>query len=167
VSAVQKVWSSYVCATILLQHGPAADAICDCSAYNQVDGCTKTTKEVAECVGGTCSSDARTAAETLILPTFDCPSDPVTGASKTEKRKWTKRVDTMVHREDRFDEDLKKVCSLIWGQCTELLRAKLQAKDGHDQMKVECNTVELLRASRTAYLNSPIKRRRRIPHMKR
>jgi hypothetical protein len=120
--------------------------ICDCSACNQVDGCTKTTKEVAEHVGRTCSSDARTAAETLILPTFDYPSDPVTGASETEKRKWTKRVDTMVCREDRFDEDLKKVCSLIWGQCTELLRAKLQAKDGCDQMKAEHDTIELLKS---------------------
>jgi hypothetical protein len=118
--------------------------IYDCSAYNQVDGCTKTTKEVAEHVGRACSSDARTAAETLILPTFDYPSDPVTGASETEKRKWTKRVDTMVYREDRFDKDLKKVCSLIWGQCTELLRAKLQAKDRYDQMKAEHDTVELL-----------------------
>jgi hypothetical protein len=89
----------------------------DYSACNQVDGCTKTTEEVAECVGRACSSDARTAAETLILPTFDCPSDPVTGASEREKRKWTKRVDTMVCREDRFDEDLKKVHSLIWGHC--------------------------------------------------
>ena len=39
--------------------------ICDCSACNQVDGCTKTTEEVAEHVGRTCSSDARTAVETL------------------------------------------------------------------------------------------------------
>jgi hypothetical protein len=102
----------------------------DCSAYNQVDGCTKTTKEVAEYVGRTHSSDARTAAETLILPTFDYPGDPVTGASETEKRKWTKRVDTMVCREDRFDEDLKKVCSQIWGQCTELLRENCKQRTG-------------------------------------
>jgi hypothetical protein len=121
--------------------------IYDCSAYNQVDGCTKTTEEVAEYVGRTtCSSDARTAKETLILPTFDYPSDPVTEASATEKGKWTKRVDTMVCREDRFDEDLKKVCSLIWGQCTELLRAKLQAKDGCGQMKAEHDTIELLKS---------------------
>jgi hypothetical protein len=140
--------------------------IYDCSAYNQVDGYTKTTKEVAEHVGRTYSSDARTAVETLILPTFDYPSDPVTGARETEKRKWW-RVDTMVYREDPFDEDIKKVHSLIWGQCTELLRAKLQAKDGYDQMKAEYDTVELLKSTRTAYLNSPIKRRRRIPYMKR
>jgi hypothetical protein len=67
--------------------------ICDCSACNQVDGCTKTAKEVAECVGQTYSSDARTAVETLILPTFDYPSDPATDASETEnasrQREWT------------------------------------------------------------------------------
>ncbi len=58
----------------------------------------------------------------------------------------TKRVDTMVDREDRFYEDLKKVYSLIWGQCTELRRAKLQAKDGDNQMKEEHDTVELLKS---------------------
>jgi hypothetical protein len=113
----------------------------DCSAHNQADGHTKITKEVAEQVGRTCSADTRTAAGTLILPTFDYPKDPATG-----RRKWMKRVDTMICREDRFEEDLKKVCSLIQGQCAKLLRAKLQAKDGCDQMKSECDTIELLKS---------------------
>jgi hypothetical protein len=67
--------------------------ICDCSACNQVDGHTKTTEEVVEHVGQTHSSDARTAVETLILPTFDHPSDSATDASATENasglREWT------------------------------------------------------------------------------
>jgi hypothetical protein len=117
--------------------------IYNCSEFSQVDGYTKTTKEISEYVGRTYSADARTAVETLVLPTFEYPADPETGASATETHKWQKRVDSMVTREDRFEEDLKKVYSLIWGQCTEFLCAKLEAKARYMKMKSEYETVEL------------------------
>jgi hypothetical protein len=120
--------------------------IYDCSEFSQVDGYTKTTKEISEYVGRTYSADARTAVETLVIPTFEYPADPEAGASATETRKWQKRVDSMVTREGRFEEDLKKVYSLIWGQCTEFLRAKLEAKAGYMKMKSEYETVELLKS---------------------
>ncbi len=93
--------------------------IYDSSSYSQADGYTKTTKEIAEYVGRTYSAEAQTAVETLVLPTFVYPNDPEDDASFTEKRKWQKRVDSTVMKEDRFDEDIKKVFSLIWGQCTD------------------------------------------------
>ena len=102
--------------------------IYDSSSYSQADGYTKTTKEIAEYVGRTYSAEARTAVETLVLPTFVYPNDPEADASFTEKRKWQKRVDSTVMKEDRFDEDIKKVFSLIWGQCTNYLRAKTGMK---------------------------------------
>ncbi len=80
--------------------------IYNCSAYNQVDGYTKTTKEVAEYVGRTYSGDAKTTIETLVLPTCMYPKDPEDGANQTDRQKWQKRVDSMVAKEDRFEEDL-------------------------------------------------------------
>ena len=118
----------------------------DCSEFSQVDGYTKTTKEIAEYVGRTYSADARTSVETLVLPTFTYPNDPAADTSGMGRRKWQKRVDSMVTREDHFEEDLKKVYSLIWGQCTEYLRAKLEAKDGYLQMKSDYDTIELLKS---------------------
>jgi hypothetical protein len=120
--------------------------IYDCSEYSKVDGYTKTTKEIAEYVGRIYSADARTSVKTLSLPTFDYPSDPAENATDTDKRKWQKRVDSMVVKEDRFEEDLKKVYSLVWGQCTEYLRAKIEAKDSYEEMKAAYNTIELLKS---------------------
>jgi hypothetical protein len=97
-------------------------------------------------VGRTYSADAQTTVETLILPTFEYPDDPADNASLMDKRKWQKRVDSMVVKEDRFEEDLKKLFSLIWGQCTKYLCAKLEAKDGYEQMKTDYDTIELLRS---------------------
>jgi hypothetical protein len=86
--------------------------IYDCSDVRQVDGFTKTTKEIAEYVGRVYSGDARTAVESLTIPVFQYPSDPATDATATDKRKWQKRVDSTVVKEDRFEEDMKKVYSL-------------------------------------------------------
>jgi hypothetical protein len=72
--------------------------IYDCSSYNQVDGYTKTTQELAEYVGRTYSGDAKTTIETLVLPTFMYPEDPEDGASQTDRQKWQKRVDSMALR---------------------------------------------------------------------
>jgi hypothetical protein len=60
-----------------------------------------------------------TAVENLVLPAFDCPNDPADGASETMKLRWNKKVTSMVIKEDRFQEDLHKVHTLIWGQCAE------------------------------------------------
>jgi hypothetical protein len=92
---------------------------------------------------------ARTAVESLALPVFTYPSDPATGATETEQRKWQKRVDSTVVKEDRFEEDMtKKVYTLIWGQCTESLRAKLEALSGYLLMKMKTNydNIELLKS---------------------
>jgi hypothetical protein len=96
-------------------------------------------------VGRTYSADARTSVKTLALPTFEYPNDPAAGATDTEKRKWQKRVDSMVVKEDHFEEDLKKVYSLVWGKSTDYLRAKLEAKDDYAAMKAEYDTIELLK----------------------
>jgi hypothetical protein len=87
--------------------------IYDCTDFRQANGYTKTTKEIAKYVGRVYSGDAWTVVESLLLPVFTYPSDPVTGASETDRRKWQKRVDSTVMKEDRFEEDLKKVYSLI------------------------------------------------------
>jgi hypothetical protein len=118
----------------------------DCSEYSQVDGYTKTTKEIAEYVGRAYSADARTTVETLALPTFAYPDDPAADATETTKRRWQKKVDSMVMKEDRFEEDLTKVYSLIWGQCTEYLRAKLEARDSFGQVMSNYDTIELLKS---------------------
>jgi hypothetical protein len=77
------------------------------------------------------SGDARTTVESLVLPVFIYPSNSAADATETDKRKWQKRVDSTVVKEDGFEEDLIKVYSLIWRQCTDALRAKLEARGNY------------------------------------
>ena len=78
------------------------------------------TRETAEYVERVYSIDVRTLVETLVLLTFNkYPDDPAAAnASETAKHKMAEESRHNGDKEDRFEEDLKKVYSLIWGQCT-------------------------------------------------
>jgi hypothetical protein len=121
--------------------------IYDGTDFRQADGYTKTTKEIAEYVGRVYSGDARTTVESLVLPVFIYPSDPAEDATETEKRKSQKRVDSTVVKEDRFEEDLKKVfphMGTMYRRSTS--EAGGQGQLLYLQMKVDYDTIELLKS---------------------
>jgi hypothetical protein len=103
----------------------------DCSDVRQSDQYTKTTKEIAEFVGRTYTygGDARLAVETLTLPMFATPTDPPEDASRTETRIWEKTVDEHVKQLSYLAENMKTLYSLVWGQCTEIMRQRLEAHE--------------------------------------
>jgi hypothetical protein len=105
--------------------------IYDCSDVRQSDQYTKTTKEIAEYVGRTYTygGDARLAVETLTLPTFTIPTDPPEDANRTETRIWEKTVDEHVKQLSYLTENMKTLYSLVWGQCTEIMRQRLEAHE--------------------------------------
>ena len=105
--------------------------IYDCSDVRQSDQYTKTTKEIAEYVGRTYTygDDARLAVETLALSTLAKPTDPPADANRTDTRIWEKTVDEHVKQRLRLDENMKTLYSLVWGQCTDIMRQKLEAHE--------------------------------------
>ena len=105
--------------------------IYDCSDVRQPDQYTKTTKEIAEYVGRTYTygGDVRLAVETLTLPILTTPVDPPDGANRTETRIWEKTVDEHVRQRSHLAENIKTLYSLVWGQCTDIMRQKLEAHE--------------------------------------
>jgi hypothetical protein len=105
--------------------------IYDCSDVRQSDQYTRTTKEIAEYVGRTFTygGDARLSVENLALPTFPTPSDPDPAATRTEVRIWEKTVDEYVKKISKVKENMKTLYSLVWGQCTDIMRQKAEAHD--------------------------------------
>ena len=49
------------------------------------------------------------------------------GATRTQVRIWEKQVDEHVKQEVHLVENLKTVYSLIYGQCSDALRMKLES----------------------------------------
>jgi hypothetical protein len=97
------------------------------------------TMEIAEYVGRTYKygSDVRLAVEHLEMPVLDELSDPPADATKTKTRIWEKKVDEYVRRETNLHENLKTIYSLIWGQCTDIIRQKIEASDNYETMSTE------------------------------
>ena len=129
--------------------------IYDCSDARQSDQFTKTTKEIAEYVGRTYKQggDIRLVVENLELLTFEDPDDPPEDASKAQLHRWTKKLDEVMKRESTLEENVKKVYSLIWGQCTDAMRQRIEALDTFAEMSRKGDGVGLLKALKAAAFN--------------
>ena len=78
------------------------------------------------------------------IPTFPTPTAPPDGADAGVVRKWEKRIDGIIKREDILEANMKTLFSLIWGQCTEVLRAKIEAVPGFEDVSHEADSLKLL-----------------------
>jgi hypothetical protein len=88
------------------------------------------------------------------MPVLNMPNDPADKATKTEVRIWEKEVDEHVKRKTHLQENIKTPCSLAWGQCTEAIRARIEALDTWcDDVTSEGQSLELLKASKAVVSN--------------
>ena len=126
--------------------------IYDAADSRQSDQYMKTTREIAEYVGRTYKygGDIRLAVETLTVPTFEVPTDPAAGASRTEVRIWEKLVDEHVKRISGLNENIKTLFSLVWGQCSDIMRQKIEAHATYEVIYNAGDGIGLLRALKTA-----------------
>jgi predicted RNA-binding protein associated with RNAse of E/G family len=115
------------------------------------DQYTKTTREICEYVGRTYKhgADTKIALETLAMPAFREPEDPPANATRTRVRIWEKEVDEYVKRGILLTENLKTAYLLIYGQCSEAMRAKLESRPNHQAVEASADAIALLENIRT------------------
>jgi predicted RNA-binding protein associated with RNAse of E/G family len=95
-------------------------------------------------------ADTKIAPETLAMPsTFREPEDPPADATRTRVRIWEKEVDEYVKRGILLTENLKTAYSLIYGQCSEAMRAKLELRPNHKAVEASADAIALLENIRT------------------
>ena len=121
--------------------------IYDCSDSRQSDLFAKTTKEISGYVGRTYKygGDIRLVVENLEIVDIEMPEDPPTGATRTENRIWEKEVDEHVKRITYLKENIKTLCSLVWGQCTDIMQQRVEATDRFDAMSAAGDGLLLLK----------------------
>lgn len=66
--------------------------------------------------------------ETQAQPTFTRLMDPPADASWTQVQIWLKQVNEHVKRGTMLTENLKMAYSLIYGQCSDAMRVKLESQ---------------------------------------
>ena len=113
-------------------HGRCADlpktAIYDCGVHNQADIFVKTTKEIAIYAGSKlpCGTDTKLSIVTMSVITLEKPTDPIEDCSKTDEKIWEQQVTSYVKRLNLLEQNLKTVCTIVCGQCTDVLWARLK-----------------------------------------
>jgi len=78
------------------------------------------------------------------IPTYPTPTAPPHGVDSGVLRKWEKSIDGIIKREDILKVNTKTLFSLIWGQCTEVLHAKIEAVPGFEDVSHEADSLKLL-----------------------
>jgi len=126
--------------------------IYDCPNGRQAaaDVFTRTTKEIAEYTGPKFGAEVMTTIETLQKPVLPIPADPPANASATETRIWERRVDAYVKADTELDANLKKVYAIVFGQCSDAMRTKLEAIPNHASIAAARDVIGLLRNIKTA-----------------
>ena len=75
---------------------------------------------------------------------FATPMSPAADADAGAVRKWEKSIDGILKREDILEANMKTLYSLIFGQCTEVLRAKIEAVPGFEDASDDADVLTLL-----------------------
>ena len=120
--------------------------IYDIGVENQADLFAKTTKEIAEYAGRHCKQtlDIRTAIETLAEVGIPVPTDRGTSNTTFNLLMLGKDLDIYVKRVDLYNQNKAEMYSKVIGQCTDALRAKLEADANYATYNTNGDVVNLL-----------------------
>jgi hypothetical protein len=81
------------------------------------------------------------------------PPPPSSNADASEKRVWEKKIDSHVKKEELLEENLKTIYSVVWGQCTNVIQARIEALNEHEDMQDKGDSVALLKAIKALVYN--------------
>ena len=128
-----------------------AGHIFDCSKPGQADLYVTTKEEIEDYVGRSYKygGDIKWSLENLEKYNIDEPEDLPDDHTNTQELIWKKRVEEYVKRDIALTENLKTVYSLVWGQCTDILKAKLEALTVYTKIKKDYDVIGLLKQIKT------------------
>jgi hypothetical protein len=82
--------------------------------------------------------------ETMADPLFTEPTYPPATATQNQVRILERQVDEHVKCGTMLLKKLKTVYSLIYGQCSDAMRAKLELRPNHETIESACTAIQLL-----------------------
>ena len=125
--------------------------IFDANRYNQADEYIKAVAEIAEYIGRTYENgtDVQQTIESGVRLVLDKPKKPSVDAGtgkmdETDEYIWKKEIDYYIKRKSQLDSNLRKAYSLVWGQCSDVMREKIETLADYKDMKDNCDVLRLL-----------------------
>jgi hypothetical protein len=116
--------------------------------FNQHDRYVTTKQELEDYIGRTMDrgGDVKKTIENMKKKEFKKPDDPAADCGETDKEIWKKQVANYVIRLNMLETNLETVFTIIWGQCTPALQAKLEALSTFADIKDRYDAIDLLKA---------------------
>jgi hypothetical protein len=129
----------------------------DCSSTHNADQFMQTQRELAEHMGGTVlkfgGGDIRLTVEKLERRVFAYPANPDANATPVELARFQLAVKAVSKKEEYYEENLRTLYTIAWGQCSPALREKLKMLDNYTAMSDELDGLALLVAVKTNAYN--------------
>ena len=123
--------------------------IYDCNTGKNADGFNKTTKEIAEYVNReyTYGSHLRAAIITQddSVRELDKPTDITANTLITDKEIWKQEISAYIKKKTAVTKHVRSLFSLILGQCTDTMKAKLEALSDWATRQKEMNGLSLIK----------------------
>jgi hypothetical protein len=125
-------------------------SVFDCSGYDQADVFVKTKEQLEIYVGANYSHGGAmaNAIDTLVAPTITEPTPPVGYGTKVvdaaEKFKWEMKMKEIYRTQEDTKRLVQKLYSLVLGQCTDALVARIEAHGQYPQASTTRDGIGLL-----------------------
>ena len=58
-----------------------------------------------------------------------------------EMYKWRKKFDRCLVKQEKLEDNLRSIYSLVWGQCSNGMQAKIQSLDGYESADKTCDCI--------------------------
>ena len=108
--------------------------IFDCHRTQAAKNYNKIIKQITTYVGREYKhgSNIKHVVELRQLPTTDTPANLNTNATEVKHEIWCKQIEGYVKRTAILDENIQNRYSLVWGQCTEAMKSKVESQPNYE-----------------------------------
>src|SRR5210317_172472 len=104
----------------------------------------RTTRTLADYVGKKYGGAMRYVIENRKKKNIRYPADLPDNATRTETLIYEEEIKRVVIKKNDKDDKLEKIYSIIWGQCTASMKAKLKTLSDYEEIKEDLDTIKLL-----------------------
>mmetsp|Transcript_21327 Transcript_21327/g.32629 ORF Transcript_21327/g.32629 Transcript_21327/m.32629 type:complete len:175 (+) Transcript_21327:65-589(+) len=140
-----RTWGKYIKAEGKIEE--LRNFVFDNSDGRGADRYIKTKEQIAHYVSkemGKYGYDMEYVVESLKEPTLDKPDKLDEDADDTDKEIWKHEYKEYVKRKSALAGNIRKLYTILWGQCSEWMQAELKGSDSFRMIQIKRDAIELL-----------------------
>ena len=78
--------------------------------------------------------------------------DPPKDCNMTKTEIWKKQVSSYMKRAALYKENKSKLYSMIWGQCSDMMKTKIKALKAYEELSKDSDSLKLLKDTKEYFV---------------